>query len=439
MKEQKNRQYGRERKLDPRDIHLPGGFSINVFAKELTTPINMVFTNSGDMLVADAGVASGNGKVLRKSDSGFTVVAEGFNPPLTGINYYNGNIYVAHRSFVTIVKPDGTKKDIIAGLPSFGDHHNNRMVFGPDEKMYFGQGTVTNSGVVGQDNHWVKAHPFFHDFPGASITLAGENFKTVDVLIDEPNRQVYTGAYSAFGELTHPGETIRGRIRASGSILRANPDGSQLELVVWGLRNPFRIKFDHNHRLFAANHGIDVRGSRPVANSPDEFQWIRPGFWYGWPDYTGGHPVTQPEFKPTGKPQPRFLLSRHPMQPPRPVATFEPHSATMGFDFNPNSSFGPLNDVFIAEFGSEAPTTTGGEPLPYPGHRVSRIDMRTGQVNPFAINHSGVAASETGGGGLERPIDVVFGPDHNMYIVDFGIFPKAVPKTGVIWKVTREM
>lgn len=436
MKELKSGQYGRARKLDPKDIRLPDGFRISVFARELTTPINLMFTDSGDMLVADAGVASGNGKVLRKSGNGFTVVAEGFKPPLTGINFYNGDIYVAHRSFVTVVKPDGTKKDIIAGLPSYGDHHNNRMVFGPDGKMYFGQGTATNSGVVGEDNHWLMAHPFFHDFPGAQVTLSGENFKTSDILIDDKNRWVYTGAYSAFGERTYPGETIRGRTRASGSILRANPDGSQLELVVWGLRNPFRIKFDRRQRLFAANHGMDVRGSRPVANSPDEFQWIRPGSWYGWPDYTGGLPVTQPQFKPPGKPQPRFLLSHHPMQPPHPVATFEPHSATMGFDFNSNSSFGSLDDAFIAEFGSEAPTTTGGEPLPNVGHRVSRIDMRTGRVSPFAINHSGVAASDTGGGGLERPIDVVFGPDNNMYIVDFGIFPKPVPKTGVIWKVT---
>ena len=130
-----------------------------------------------------------------------------------------------------------------------------------------------------------------------------------------------------------------GIIRATGSILRANPDGSELELVAWGLRNPFRLRFDRYNRLFAANHGIDVRGSRPIANSPDEFQWIRPGFWYGFPDFSGGLPVTLPQFRPEGKPQPAFLLADHPMQPPRPVATFPPHSATMGFSFNDDPSF----------------------------------------------------------------------------------------------------
>jgi glucose/arabinose dehydrogenase len=146
---------------------------------------------------------------------------------------------------------------------------------------------------------------------------------------------------------------------------------------------------------------MDVRGSRPVDNSPDEFQWIRQGFWYGWPDYSGGYPVTNSNFKVEGKPQPEFLLDQHPMQPPKPIAAFAPHSATMGFDFNYNSSFEPVGEVFIAEFGSEAPDTTGGKPAPGVGHRISRINTETGKITPFAINKTGVAAFATGGGGLE--------------------------------------
>ncbi|MGZ4162323.1 MAG: hypothetical protein ACXVNF_16225 [Neobacillus sp.] len=67
---------------------------------------------------------------------------------MTGITFYKGNIYVAHRGSITMVKPDVSKQDVLTGLPSFGDHHNNRVIFGPDGKMYFGQGTVMNSGVV---------------------------------------------------------------------------------------------------------------------------------------------------------------------------------------------------------------------------------------------------------------------------------------------------
>lgn len=430
------------RKVTPEDIQVPEGYKVDIFATGLTTPINLILTYDGQMLLADAGITDNNGKVLKYTKDGFEVIADGFNPPLTGINYYNENIYVSHRGFITVVKPDGSKEDILSGLPSLGDHHNNRVIFGSDGKMYFGQGTATNSGVVGEDNiGWVKKHPFFHDYPGSTVLLRGENFRTRNFLTSSENDIAIAGAYSPFGIPSMKGEIIKGMVKASGSILRANPDGSNLELVAWGLRNPFRMKFDRHNRLFATNHGMDVRGSRPVDNSPDEFLVITPGTWYGWPDYTGGLPVTLPIFKAEGRLQPTFLLGHHPMIPPKPFASFEAHAAIMGFDFNYNSEFGPYGDAYIAEFGSEAPETTGGKPLPRIGHRVSRIDMKTGGIFTFAINKSRLPASNTGDGGFERPIDVLFDEKGDMYVVDFGLNKEEedsyVPKTGVIWRISR--
>lgn len=430
-----------ERYLNPMDIELPPGYQIEVFAYGLNTPINMVFTEEGDMLIADAGVLDGSGKVLRLRNGFFEVIAEGFKVPTTGINYLEGDIYVSHRGHITVIKPDGSLQDILSGLPSYGDHHNNQVMFGPDGKMYFGQGTATNSGVVGPDNDWILEHPFFHDYPGSDILLTGKNIISKNVFT-AAGESVYTGGYSPFGVPVGQYQEIKGITKASGSILRANRDGSELELIAWGLRNPFRLKFDCVGNLFATNHGADVRGSRPIANSPDEFQLIFPGAWYGWPDYTGGLPVTMPMFKPEGKPQPEFLLAIQPMQPPKPFAVFAPHSAIMGFDINYNLDFGQLGDVFIAEYGSEAPETTGGLPLPGVGHRISRIDMHTGEVSDFAINKSGVAAADTGEGGFDRPIDVVFGPDGAMYILDFTTStPREqdlfLPNTGVIWRISK--
>lgn len=207
-----------KRKLNPDDISLPPGYKIEVFSQDLTTPINIVFTENKEMLIADSGVADGNGKVLKLTKEGFVVIADGFNPSLTGINVYQGNIYVSHRRFVTIVLPDGSKKDIIDGLPSNGDHHNNRVVFGPDVKMYFGQGTATNTGVVGLDNSWVEDHPFFHDYPGGPIVLRGEDFESPTFLESFPDRKVTTGAYEPFSVPSYPNKIIQGIPRANGSI-----------------------------------------------------------------------------------------------------------------------------------------------------------------------------------------------------------------------------
>lgn len=427
-----------KRRLNPEDIVLPSLYRIEVFAQNLTCPINLVITQNGEMLLADAGVSDGNGKVLKYVSRQWVVIADGFTPPVTGINYYNKDIYVSYRGAITIVKSNGVKHDILTGLPSHGDHHNNQVIFGLDGKMYFGQGTATNSGVVGVDNDWVTKFPFFHDYPGQSVRLVGRNFTTADTRTPSAvGQQADTGAFSPFGVPSKVNEKIKGITAASGSVLRANPDGSQLELIAWGLRNPFRMKFDRQNRLFATNHGMDERGSRPVANSPDEFQLIRPATWYGFPDYTGGMPVNLPQFKSTGKPQPGFLLARHPMTPPSPVAVFPPHSAAMGFDFNYNREFGPTGDAYVAEYGPGRPGTTPTRQL---GHQVSVIEMATGRIRPFAFNRSGYAATVTDQGGFERPIDIAFAPDGAMYVVDMGINligEGFVPQTGVIWRISR--
>lgn len=430
-----------KRKINPDDIQLPDKYRIQPFAEGLETPISMLFTPDGEMFVADSGVTTGSGKVLRYTNRGFRVVSEGFKPPLTGISYFNENIYVSHRGSITAIRRDGTKQDIISGLPSLGDHHNNQVAFGNDGKMYFGQGTATNSGVVGPDNEWLAQHPFFHDYPGIDIHLNGQNFSSLNINAPISNEYVSTGAYSPFGVRSFPREMIGGITRASGSILRANPDGSNLQLVAWGLRNPFRIKFDRFDRLFSTNHGADPRGLRPISNSPDEFQLIIYGTWYGWPDYTGGMPITLPQFSTKGYPQPEFLIANHPMVPPKPFALFTPHSAIMGFDFNYCADFGPYGDVYIAEFGSGPPETTGGRILPGTGCRISKINMNTGQISIFAINKTGRAASHTNGGGFERPIDVVFGPDNAMYVLDFAVPSQNdpsmfYPNSGMIWRIT---
>jgi glucose/arabinose dehydrogenase len=434
-----------QRILNPSDISISSDYIIEVFAQGLDSPISMLFTNEGDMLIAESGFTTGNPRVLRLVDGRFEVVADQFNVPLTGITYFNGILYVSHRGFISIVEQDGTRRNIITGLPSNGDYFNSRVVIGPDNKLYFGQGTATNSGVVGLDNDWVFTNPLVCDYPGEYIILNAQNFETDNILIERPEREIiYTGAYSPYGVPNVPFELRKGVVRASGSILRANLDGTELELFAWGFRNPVYIEFDALGRLFASNNGYEVRGSRPIANALDEFFLVTSGVWYGWPDYSGGEPVNLPRFKPDRGQQPELLLTQHPNTAPRPYAVFPPNSVIMGFDFNYNKNFGPYGDVYIAEFGGFG-TKRVGDAIPYlgTGQRIARIDMRTGGVTTFAINKSGFPASLTKGGGFERPADVVFGPEGAMYVLDLGWnVPNSpgdfIPNTGVIWRINKK-
>jgi glucose/arabinose dehydrogenase len=127
------------RYLNPADINISPGYRIEVFAQGLDSPISMFFTEKGDMIVAESGLTSGNPRVLLLVDGRFDVIADNFRVPITGTNYLNGSIYVSHRGFVSTVKLDGTRQNIITGLPSNGDYYNSRVVigpFGPDGAMY---------------------------------------------------------------------------------------------------------------------------------------------------------------------------------------------------------------------------------------------------------------------------------------------------------------
>lgn len=430
----------RQRELDPNRISVPVGYQIEVFAQGLNAPIGMVFTDAGDMLIGDSGIGTLNPRVMRISNGRIEVVADGFNVPLTGINYRNGHIYVSHKGVVTVINPNGARQDIISGLPSNGDFSNNRVELGNDGKIYFGQGTATNSGVVGLDNSWVLEHPHLHDYPGSYIFLNQINFETRNLLIPAMESAV-TGAFSPFGVPTIQRYQVKeGRLLASGSVLRANLDGSDIEQVAWGLRNPFCMKFDSLNRLIISNQGMDTRGSRPIANALDELHLFNVGAWYGWPDYSGGAPVTMPRFTPIRGRKPELLLNTIPAFPPTPIAVFPSGSNVMGFDFNGSSDFGLIGDIYIACFGGVQYEESSDYIRSGVGHRVLRVNVVNGDILTFAINKSGFPEER----GLSRPTDVAFGPDNAMYISDMGIDDLEMrnvylPNTGVIWRITKVM
>lgn len=216
----------------------------------------------------------------------------------------------------------GEIRPLIEDLPSFGDHHTN----GPavrDGYIYFGQGTATNSGVVGNDNHdygWLERHPSFHDIPCKDIVLAGENYATDNVLTENPDDKTATGAYVPYGQKTVANQSISGSIPCSGAILRMPIEGGELELVAWGLRNPYGLAFSPGGKLFVTENAYDVRGSRPVWGAGDVLWEIEQGKWYGWPDFSADVNINNEGFAAPGEKIVKAILAQYPNKPPRPTA-----------------------------------------------------------------------------------------------------------------------
>jgi glucose/arabinose dehydrogenase len=401
-------------------------------------------------------------------------------------------------SRIVIVDPQtGQVTPFIEGLPT-GDHPAEQITFNGGW-IYWSQGSTTNSGVVGRDNGGGLNQP---DIPCQEITLSDNVF--------DSGGGVLTSGYSPFGT-QRPGATVpafegaTGNGICDGAVLRAqlhakDPKGT-IEPFSWGYRNPYGIRFaPDNHplrgRLFVTENGEDERGARPTNNSPDRLHVAQQNpdgspDYHGWPDRFGFLESTQAVFNPIGGPgddlcesdpanPPSFcttaslaliLTEDRPVKPvlagpPQPITApvaLEPANvAAVGLDFVPRSfEGGPVKRgaALIAREGDFGFSAANGNPEA--GHDIELVNfsgppLQLSQTR-FAHNTTFEQAFVDGLRGINRPVDLKFGPDDCAYLVDYGAVrdfgqsdPASkfidpldaplvqIPGTGVIWKICRE-
>lgn len=443
------------REHNPADILLPEGYVAEVVATGFNAPVHCCFDDQGLCYVSEAGHKIDSKPRILKVDVRTGQYEPFYELPaerwaktgaLTGACWHNGYLYFTNTDTLSRIGPDGRAEDLITGLPGRGDHQTNYPVVGADDKLYFGVGSATNSGIVGADNfayEWLAKFPDAHDVPAQDITLVGRNYAYKNVLGDI-TQTVHTGAYVPFGTETHPGQVIKGNVKCTGAILRCNLDGSDLEVVAWGLRNPYGIAFHPDGRLFTTEHGMDDRSKRYIVGDLDDFYEITAGAWYGWPDFASGIRLDEARWG-TGGQGREPVLAEHPdPHPPRPFVSFPQHAGSNGVDFCRDPAFGFMGDAFVACFGDLVPITTARLTTPA-GFKVLRIDTRARQIVDFAVNKIAGPASKLPHAGFERPSHCQFGPDGALYVVDWGqisIAPEAggirMPKgTGTLWRIRR--
>jgi glucose/arabinose dehydrogenase len=419
---------------------------LEIFADGLSFPTSLALSEDGGCYVAESGLPFGGapagGRIWRlESNSQRTLLADNLRPPVNGLTFYNGHLFVSeggHPARISRFNLDGSGQTIILdNLPGPGNYHTNMVAFAPDGKLYFSQGAMTNTGIIGLDAYelgWLRRLPHGYDLPGYDIVLNGVNIETANPLSTDKTATALTGAFVAFGEPTEAGRRIAAQLPCTSSIMRCNADGSELELVAWGLRNAYGLGFLPDGRLLAVDQGADDRGSRPVGNVPDMLFEIRRGAWYGWPDFIGDAPITDSRFQPERGEAPTFLLANHDQLPPpeSPLLRFPPHTAAVKFDVAPDNASRWAGHLFVALFGDEVPMTapTG----PKVGRSVMRVDPSDWGLHPFVQK------------GLLRPIDVRFGSTgQDLFILDFGSFEmldkggvSAEAGSGKVWRCALE-
>jgi glucose/arabinose dehydrogenase len=474
----------------PGVLVLPEGFQIEKVVEGLTYPTSITWDDQGQMFVAEAGgqflEEPPPSRILRVENGEATefvnLFEQGMTDPIGGMTWYDGMFFITHRNAddrsgaVSRVSPEGEVTLLFDGfIDSQSEHPLSDIQPGPDGRLYIGTGPAANSAVVGLDiAAFVERSPFVQTTPCQDITLTGQNFQTPEFRTQDPSDTALTGAYVPFGIETTPGQVVQGNVKCGGAIIAFDPDNANpeetLSVIAWGFRNVIGVAWDAEGNMYAGINGYDVRGSRPVNDEYDATYRVEEGAWYGWPDYSAAlEPLTDPKFDSPDSLQVPVFVAGEPQGKTLGFVIDHAASGLMvadkslvlglhGFNSSPSKlavapeSWGELaGQVFVAEWGDLSPNTNPLRDKPA-GYQIVRIDPTTGEVTPFVHNAMPGPASKQGAPleGMERPIDVKFGPDGAMYIVDYGIaninparaaegqvpyeFP---PETGVVWKVTR--
>jgi glucose/arabinose dehydrogenase len=512
------------------DIFVPPGYKVEVFASGLNFPAGIAFrgnahkfevfvTESGTGLpgrcngaefyktvtgVADSDnpflpqvrVLDQNGATLRRLGRPTSVAAREsatfLHAPTIGItfehDFQGGQLLVTdsrqgvrgalgpkNSSRVVSLDPQtGALKELIVNLPT-GDHPTEQITV-KSGRIYWSQGSVTNSGVVGHDNGGPVGGPadvagtIQHEIPCQDVVLSGNNMDSGDGHV--------TGGFLPHGVPGSAGQVVQAFSGAaqvgmcSGAILTADLNNPQATVrpVSWGYRNPFGIRFAPNDHplkgaLFVTENGEDERGARPTNNAPDRLQVTDAQNnaihgtvdYHGWPDRFGFLNSTQAIFMPIGGPaddnaagvigKPVPPLLKFPPQPPIAPLAIEPTDvAAVGADFTPKEFAGGGNPGDKVTKGDALVTREGdfgfspGNGVPIEGHDIERVQfLKDGGIilERFAFNCKAVNQVTDGDGrklcthaenqafvaeirGINRPVDGKFGPDGAFYLVDFG-------------------
>lgn len=260
---------------------VPDGYRVEVVLVGLSMPCGMGFAEDGTLYVLQGGSTWPTrpyvpARILRLDPDGHlgVVAEEGLGGP-RHVAVHGDALLVSckggrHARIDRIDLASGRTEVLIDGLPNGGWHEPGGPVFGPDGLMYFAQGSVSQQGVVLPQGFQVDVarHIGVHDVPGEDVLLTGNNVQTYDPTAPYPYL-VETGPFKPFGTPARRGEVVPGALKCSSGVWRAQPDGSEMELVAWGLRNPYGMAFGEDGNLYVTDNDFEETGDRAIRADPD--------------------------------------------------------------------------------------------------------------------------------------------------------------------------
>lgn len=337
-----------------RNLLVPPGYGVSVVAAGLDEPRFMAFDDAGNLIVTSAN----EGAIYRYP---FADGQLGEPEPLiselnwpASVALFTGEegqyLYVGEARQITRYAydpagPVGGQEVIIPDLPTDG-HITRTVAFGPDDMLYLGVGSSCNICVEGD------------------------------------------------------------AIRAT--VSRANPDGSDLQIIATGLRNPVGLDFQPETDLLWAT--VNERENQGNEIPPDLVSIVEEGANYGWPDC----------MPPDATPQEQGMDCSG-VTPP--TVGIQAHSAPLGLAFLDGDGVPDelQGDLIVAQHGS-----WNREPPAAP--KLLLIDFEGGE--PVAARDFVTGWQDESGERWGRPAGVVVAPDGSLIVSD--------DEAGLLYRIAAE-
>lgn len=220
---------------------------------------------------------------ITMNGNGF-VVHKDIKLDIFSIVYLNGELIFASGSNVFKYNIESKKcEEILSNIPNFGDYKESKLIV-KDNLLFVTIGSATNSGVVGEDNKWIKDNEKNFDTTPFKITL-----KDITATFTQ-------GAFTAYNTKNTKNQVIESKQFGNASVIIYDLISQKSSLYAFGIRNITGIDMDSNGKIFIAIGGMENRGNRPIVGDVDYIYTLEKDQWYGWPDYSGGDPIDSPRF-----------------------------------------------------------------------------------------------------------------------------------------------
>ena len=220
-----------------------------------------------------------------KEDGREEVLLQSKSLKIENIIFYNSKLYFISKDNLNEYDLKNKKlKSILENIPCEGKYLDRNLII-KDSKLLLSIGSVTNSGIASLDNNYSKDN-IPYDKSSVDITLNGINYG-----------EKKTGAFMPYGNSSENGQKIRAENLPNSCVIEINLENNKPTLYASGIRNIKGWDLDNEGKLIGIIGGMENVGERPVNRDFDYLYKIDKGKWYGWPDFSGGDPISSPRFK----------------------------------------------------------------------------------------------------------------------------------------------